>query len=188
MNYAELEDLIVERLSPLVSPTLEVVPMPDTQEQFMRAVKHVRLTVAANESLFGDHKSASIITQEEKINPVVYIQSNRLRTNTGVYNAIAAVKLLLLGWQPEGYDKLALSSCKLSERPYENNIWTYALEFKTECYAIENAEEEVLAEALQLVTFESEYGESNTTLDEIDGGYAGTIYYEELDGGPAQFN
>lgn len=187
ITYDDLEDKIIGRLAPLASNTFEIVPMPDTQEQFMRAVRQTRITVAANESVMGDHKSSSIIVQDEKINPVLYIQANKLRGNDGVYRAIAAAKLLLLGWQPDDYDKLELVSCKLAERPFENNIWTYALEFSTKCLAIENTDEDIIAEALTMVQFESEYGDSTTTLDEIDGGLAGTIYYEELDGGPAQF-
>lgn len=184
--YDWLEDDIVTRLAPVAGAAVEVVSLPDSQAEYDRPATKTRVTVAVSDSEpFGNIRDAGVVLQDTHVTVDVIVQAS-LRRGTGkVYAVARAVKLLLLGYKPEHCSrKLWFSGAKLLPGDEDTRgTYSYHLKFTTEVPAVEDFNEEVLAEAINQITVESTIGESITIDDELNGGDADDTGYDiEFDG------
>ncbi|MGI9158252.1 MAG: Gp37 family protein [Saprospiraceae bacterium] len=137
MNYAKLEDAIVQRLEPLKALGFEVVALPDRDADYERPFKFGRVTVAYKSSLFTEDGtsgrpvlySTSEIVQKETVEVEVVIQSRTLRGEKGVHWLKAAVSKQIIGWQPDSWGRLYGKEYRFVE--HADGIFTYALSLFT---------------------------------------------------------
>lgn len=183
-TYEDLEDAIIDRLDPIKVPgVIEVVKLPETEKEFARPVQGTRVTVSAMGSEFGDVRSTFHVSQESTARIVATIQSNKLRGSNNLYAVEQAIRLLLLGFAPEHFAKMYLVKAGLIQREFEENVWSYSLEFACKGMVVEEAEPETGPLITQITINNVLSGALVVTDDEIDGGFPVTVFEDEYDGG-----
>ena len=86
MNYADLETAIITRLSSITG--LDVVPLPEHDNDWKTPYTGAKVTVAFNSSYFDPSDTSDIVTQPENIAMQLVIWSRKLRGTTGIYQVI----------------------------------------------------------------------------------------------------
>jgi hypothetical protein len=108
-RYDEIEDGFVNRLAVLRTYEWEVQAFPDNKARFELQAGKPRITVAYNNSYYGDSNSpgrpailsmGGTMAQEQFVEIVVAIESKSLRGPRGVYQGYEYIRTLLLGWSP----------------------------------------------------------------------------------------
>ena len=160
MNIIELENSIVERLSPLAGPTVEVIAVPETQAEFSRAVQN-RVTVAYSGGRVGEASMRSMADTQQDFGAMidVTIQSRKLRGDAGIYALDQAVRGRLLGFRPANAGKMRIES--VAFQALEENLWIYTLTFIAPTVFVEVDEQTSLTYCTRISTITPEEG---TTL------------------------
>lgn len=187
-TYKELEDSIVERLLPLAGPAVEVVAFPENQAGFKRPTGgKVRITIAAGDSEAMPTTDTRMRSQELKNIVRVFVQANNLRRTPGIYTIEQAIRLLLVGFRPPNHSRsLAYEKGNFLDPEQADDVWTFVMQFSCIGQLVEVYEgDEVLAELVTQITHISEFGIAVTRDDSIDGGWPGSDYLDEINGGDA---
>lgn len=185
--YDWLEDDIVSRLAPLTEGPVTVVALPDSQADYERKATGALVTVAVtDDEATGQIRDAGRVVQDGLVTIDVIVQSNLRRGDNMVNSVARAVRLLLIGYHPTNCDrKIWFQSGRLlPSEDDKKGTYTYHLKLHTMVPVIEDFDEEILAEALTEIVVNSEFGESVTIDDELDGGDSSELGYDiEFDGG-----
>ena len=136
MNYETLEAVIVARLQGLAG--IEVIPLPENDNDFKTPYTDAKVTVAYNSSTFELSEDSFFVSQPEVIIMQLVFWSRRLRGSTGIYQIINAVQSNLQGWEPAaGTDKC--KKIELGHIKFESHVddlWTYSQFITTETMKI----------------------------------------------------
>jgi hypothetical protein len=157
VNYAKLEDSIIQRLEPLRALGFEVVALPDRDSEYERPFKFGRVTVAYKNSIFSEdgHNpkptifSTNEIVQKETAELEIIIQARVLRTDKGVHWLKQAVTKQLVGHMPDSWGRLYIREYRFVE--HADGIFTYALTLFTSGLVVQHNDPEILP-ILQQVT------------------------------------
>lgn len=185
-TYADLEDSVVERLGPLVTEWLTVVPMPETQAAFARpAGKSVRITVSANQTEAEGQLDTWAGHQDANNTVAIIIQANALRGPRGIYTIEQAVRWLLVGFTPANHQtSFRYVRGRFIEPEFVDGVWTWQMDLTTRGVIVQEYDEnagEVLI--TQITTSTDLETDTVTEMEEIDGGYPDSIFEDEYDGG-----
>lgn len=159
MNYAKLEDAIIQRLEPLRALGFEVVALPDRDSEYERPFKFGRVTVAYKNSIFSEdgHNpkptifSTNEIVQKETAELEIIIQARVLRTEKGVHWLKHAVTKQLVGYMPDSWGRLYVREYRFVE--HADGIFTYALTLFTSGLVVQHNDPENLPTLQQVTVF-----------------------------------
>lgn len=157
MNYAKLEDAVVQRLEPLRALGYEVVALPDRDSEYERPFKFGRVTVAYKASQFNDDGfngrpmiySTNEIVQKETAEIEIVIQARTLRGDKGVHWLKQAVSKQIIGWQPDSWGRLYSREYRFVE--HADGIFTYALTLSCSGLLVQHNDPENLPLLQQIV-------------------------------------
>lgn len=147
MIYETIENNILNRLAPLASANIDVIPMPENQTVAIRPQSKAMVIVqylisdTTNGSEKVESKSSGVTTHDELVYIEVTIRSKYLRESFGIYNIHEVVLALLLGYSPGDCDKLLFKSLKFVE--YADGLWTYVTHYCAKRLLVEKDPEEV---------------------------------------------
>jgi len=168
--YSQIEDEIVTRLSPMTTGGgVDVVQLPETPAEFEKPLLAGRVTVAYKSSTYGDIRSLGCITQDEKIQFEIIVQSRLLRTSNGIHTMIEAVKRLVVGFQPTDCSKIYLVQNGYMSRDNDSALWNYSMVFETKYLLVEDIETEENSEGPFLSDITFIYNVNDTEIVEIPG-------------------
>lgn len=187
-TFSEIENSIVTRLAPINVPgKIKVSAWPETEDEFTKPVQGARVYVQAMSMTPGDNKDTNYTIQPAMIGVNVIIMASKLRGNGFCWQLEQAVRLLLIGFEPTDFNRLRLVKGGVIAPEYQQNMWTYQLEFSCEGQLVQQqADDDTIEGVIALITqitHESTFGQVVTTDDEIDGGFPNTIFDDEYDGG-----
>lgn len=134
-QYDHLEDEVVTRLTAAINTVAAVAALPESEEAIKQAVDaaidedKTMVLVAYTGSEFGPSRSTNVMNQEEGINLLLNLQSNRLRAENGIYNVIRLIKDSLLGYQIESGGRLKLKSIDFDDRDEKSAMFSYNVVF-----------------------------------------------------------
>jgi len=147
MNYSELEDSIVTRLSPFATAGVTVTRLPENEAERQRALpQKARFTVIYSGSEYEASSSSSVNRNQEKIFVSVLIESSVLRGTIGIYNLISVLKKALSGFQPTNCRQLELvkhHSMSGDDLVKRDNMWEYLVVFQTNTIHVEDYTEDL---------------------------------------------
>lgn len=144
----DIEAAIVQRLKPLETTRFIVAPLPENQADATKAFVDARIWVAYDGSRFEPNGSGMNLTtiatdasvQEETVHFTISIHARKLRGEFGIYDTIAKVKRLLLGFKPDGCDKLRMINIQFQK--LDENTFCYDMLCGTVILNVEQAEDE----------------------------------------------
>lgn len=172
--YSDIEDEIVTWLAPIENGGgVDVVKLPQVQDEFQRPMMAGRVTVAYKSSGFGDVRSTHHITQDEKIQIELIVQARMLRGDNGIHKMVEAIKRRLVGFSPTDCSKMYLVSNGFIEHNNETALWTYSAIFECKYTVVEDFEFNT-EPALQGVTFTYNIEDTVTVTPPVPGSV--TIY------------
>lgn len=143
--YSDVEDNIVARLAPLAGRGFVVQEFPDTEAARRRQSGKATITVAYNNSYYGDSNSpgrpalmtlGAMSGQEEFAEFMVTFVAARLRTQRGIYEAMDLAERLLLGWEPGSKSK-KITFIKKQFVEHEDGRYVFALTLLTSRLVVE---------------------------------------------------
>lgn len=191
-TYTELEDDVCTRLGALAVPAQVIIrPMPEVEEEFkLPTANQVYITVAAGQTETDNVKDVRVVHSDAMNTVRVIVQATKLRGNRGIYTIEKAVRLLLVGHKPANHHaslRYVKGQFIELEHDVKRGVWNYQLEFLCRGVILQDhTPEEELAVLVTQITHVSNLETTTVSTDnEIDGGYAGTLYDNELDGGNA---
>lgn len=131
VSLLDLEAELIERLEPLATSTLRVMPTPEDPDEIKRP-KTSRVLVAFSGETFQPpgnriNRTASII-QPYEIRFTLILQIKDLRSHQGALPLISQIRDLLTGWSPEvtGHPIYQSATEYISNT---DTLWTFALTF-----------------------------------------------------------
>lgn len=137
--YSQIEAEIVNRLASVAASNAFVaVQLPQTQEEFNRPFTTTHVTVAYKSSEFGDPRSPFEVSQEERIQLEIVVQSRLLRGVGGVHAVIEAIKRRLVGFAPTDCSKMYISRNAFTEHNSDTGVWGYSILFETKYLVVED--------------------------------------------------
>jgi len=134
-QYDHLEDEIVTRLTASISTVASVSSLPESDASIKDAIdsaldqNKTMVLVAYTGSEFGPSGSTNVIRQEEGINILLNLQSNKLRGENGIYNVIRLIKDSLLGYLTSNGGRLKLKSIDFDNRDELSALFSYNVVF-----------------------------------------------------------
>ncbi|MFO0387566.1 MAG: Gp37 family protein [Flavobacteriales bacterium] len=155
MNYEQIENDVVARLAPLADAGI-VIKLPEFQKEFEKQIDRYKITVAYKGSKFEDVHTTAHVAQFEDVMIDVTIESRKLRGPGGVYPLMAAVRNLLLGFEPTDCSRMTLKESSFTD--LETNTWSYSFTFVTRGMVVEVDPEENDPE-LRTIEVQNENGE-----------------------------
>lgn len=173
MNYEELENSIIARLSALELAGIDVIALPETDD-VLKPSSGGKVTVAYLSSEFDSSVTTDIVSQPENITFQIIIQSRKLRGNIGIYNIVKSIQQLLLGWQTVSSGKITYS--KVVYDAHENGIWTYHVDLTTVNLALEQPDDVPVVIATQ-ITLVDEYENQIIIPGDMDNPSPGVVTY-----------
>lgn len=139
--YSQIESEIVDHLEVITNGgAVDVVQLPQIQEEYQRPFNIGRVTVAYKSSDFGEPGSPYEISQEERIHIEVVIQARSLRGNTGLHAITEAVKRRLIGFRPTDCTKMYLVKNGFTENNPDTATWAYSMVFESRYLLVEDKE------------------------------------------------
>lgn len=131
MTYEAIETAIVERIQPFVPQGVQVVKLPEREDDMSRPFGTGKVTVAYKASRYGEPGSNSAmlrstdhIVQLETLNLEVAIQSRFLRQpSKGIYNLWDMVRRAIVGFKPADCNRLYAKDFEYFQ--YEDGLFTY---------------------------------------------------------------
>ena len=168
--YSQIEQEIVTRLADLATANIDVVALPEFQEDFKRPFQNARVTVAYKSSEFGEVKNAFHIVQDEKLQFELIIVCRKLRGASGLHSVTEMVKRKLLGFDPTDCSKMRLIKNGFTDYQTESALWAYSMIFETSYRLVEDGDFET-GPQLQQALFE--FNEENPSVPPIP--FPGTV-------------
>lgn len=171
MDYSDLEEEVVARLSSLDTADCKVLAQPENQDDFKRTVQKARITVAYIGSKGGEIKATDLVRQPEDIVVEVVVQARKLRgVGYSVLKLCAAIKALLIGWKASNAERMYFHDNGITD--YSEGVFTYSMKFKCES-EIWQLEEEQVDPLIKSITVDDTVTEiplaTNLTVQAIDG-------------------
>lgn len=159
IDYAELEDAIVARLSTL-TPAVEIEALPDTPAKFNKPFSKPRVTVAYRSSEYSKEVVRGLpmlldigqSVQQEFASVEIVIQGRTVRGTAGCHAVKTAVMERLLGFTPPNWGRITAESYKFIDQNEKDGVFSYALTILTETRSVPKADAENLP-TLQELTF-----------------------------------
>ncbi len=137
MDYEKAEDILVNMLKPLtVGGNVDVMPMPEAEEDLKFAFQKPQVWVVFNDTEFTPEKSASTAVQNTTVNFEVMIQSRFRRGPKGCYSVMKAIALLLIGKQPKEFKSLIYLTDERLVRYDDRGNWCYRQQYSTKDVSI----------------------------------------------------
>jgi hypothetical protein len=137
--YSQIESEIVNRLAAVAASNAFVaVQLPQTQEEFSRPFTTTLVTVAYKSSEFGEPRSPFEISQEERLQIEVVVQSRTLRGVGGVHAVVESIKRRLLGFAPTDCSKMYIARNAFTEHNSDTGVWAYSIVFETKYLVVED--------------------------------------------------
>ncbi len=165
MNYENLENEIVARLSPFMTVGITVERIPELESERQKPLPtKAKFTVIYAGSEYGNAMSTAQISQEEKIFIQILIESTFLRGNFGVYNLASVLKKALTGFQPSGCRRIQVTKHHTigSENAEKiNNQWNYNVIFQTTSLHVEDFTEDLTLILQKITLVDQPDGEIN---------------------------
>jgi len=156
MDYEALQNKIVERLQTFVVAGLEVVRLPENNDELTQTKpSRAKFTVIYAGSEYAKAASTAEISQTEEIFFQILIESSFLYGPLGVYALVSLLKKALTGYQPEGCRRIQVSKHHTIGSPEAtriNNMWQYNAVFSTSTIHVQDPEEDIIV-LLQKITF-----------------------------------
>jgi hypothetical protein len=151
MGYESSEAEIVQQLSPLISGSIDVLPIPESQDDLRKSILRPRVWVAYNGTNYQPSQSSGNIVQEATITFEVVVQSKKLRGPTGVYVVLELIKLLLVGFRPTELNLLYLANEELIQLD-DHGVWNYRQVYscKTRQVQANSGEADVILHSIQV--------------------------------------
>lgn len=134
LGYDRLEDALVVRLNDLNGLGYSVSVFPELETEQQRAVGFTpRITVAYAGSNYGDRGEAQTpltrtlgaTSQMEHVSMIVSFEGQRLRGNSGLYEAVRLATKLLLGFQLRGWTRLTFRTNEFQR--HVDGVYTFYL-------------------------------------------------------------
>lgn len=157
MDIEVWEADIITRLGAAGLPEgIEVIPMPETPEEYERKFDKHRVTVAFNAAKWRENEATDLINQVADIDFAIIVQSKFLRGADGVYSIFKKVKKYLVGFAPTGCRKLKSKDFMLYSD--EKDLFTFLYFVTCPFYAAEFIEddEELAAARINRITGDEE--------------------------------
>lgn len=145
MNIRCAIDSIIARLQQgWIEGRVIVRHFAETENEHHRAFVEPRVQVLYVKSTFSDPIDTGIGGHDETMQLLVVVQSRQMyEQETGVLDLVSRVKMLLLGFRPEGCRKMRLKDCQIQPDPDGfPGYWTYQLSFDVDTTVVEHVEEE----------------------------------------------
>lgn len=131
-EYFDVEDEVVSKLqTDLSSLEVDVVPLPDDEDEYSRGVVKPRVTVAFISAEAGVQKSTNQRSYPETISFICNIQSQSLRGDLGCHTLARLIKEAIIGFQPTHCGRVEYKSYSGSDpvRKPEHKLWYWDVEF-----------------------------------------------------------
>lgn len=157
--YSDIEQEIVNKLQPLVTAGIDVVPLPQVEAEFQRPFQHGRVTVVYKGSTFDNHLSTHHVVQDERLQFEIVVVCRRLRGDTGVHGIVEVIKRTLLGFAPTDCSKMRVIKNSYQEYQKEAALWGYSIIFETVYRLVEDAEYDT-EQAITEITVDYSTGDS----------------------------
>lgn len=169
MNYEQAEADIVTRLSPLAGLNIEVIPLPENQEQFKRPFEKGKITVAYKGSKWEKPRSTAQIAQEETLHFEIVMQSRTLRGSTGLYAIKQIVNAGLVGFQPIDCDRMYAVESGMTgvADTLQDGVWTYSAVFACTYLSVEDFEEDLSVLITRITNLRKDYNTGELTGDSV---------------------
>jgi hypothetical protein len=114
MNYEQSELEIVGRLAPMTTGGNVIVsPIPEILEDLKPVIKKPLIWVSYNGTTYKFPNSTSSASSNATLSFEIIVQSRLLRGAQGCYTLMEAIKLLLVGFIPNGLQMLYLTDEEL---------------------------------------------------------------------------
>lgn len=137
--YSQIEAEIVNQLAPVAASNgFVALQLPQTQDEYDRAFMQARVTVAYKSSEFGEPNSPYEISQEERLQIEVVVQSRTLRGVSGLHAVVESIKRRLVGFRPTDCSKLYIARNSFTEHNSDTGIWAYSIVFETRYLVVED--------------------------------------------------
>ena len=147
MNYGDLESLIVSRLSAMSN--VETAVAPDNEAGYKSVTNKGKIFVAFDMADDGESRSlGSVDSFDETIKVRLVIEAKSRIGAGGIYAIQEATAALLVGYRPEGFEKLAPKSYKYRDR--QEGVWIYDYTFETSYLRVELPDNESLVLASRI--------------------------------------
>lgn len=157
--YSDIEQEIVNKLQPLVTAGIDVVPLPQVEAEFQRPFQNGRVTVVYKGSTFDDHLNTHHVVQDERLQFEIVVVCRRLRGETGVHGIVEVIKRTLLGFAPTDCSKMKVIKNSYQEYQKEAALWGYSIIFETVYRLVEDAEYDT-EQAITEITVDYSTGDS----------------------------
>jgi len=148
MNYEVLENQVYTKILPMDSVEgITVRRMPENEADRKKAFPgNAQLTVIYAGSEYPETISTSQVSQDEKVFIQILIESSFLRGPQGIYNLLAVLKTLLIGFRPSfctGMQVVKHHTIGGDEAEKVNNMWNYNVIFQARAVAVEDFTEDL---------------------------------------------
>lgn len=145
MNYEQVETDILTRLAPLSGFDIEVVPLPENQNDFKRPFGKGKVTVGYKGSKWKMPSSTGEVSQLEIVTFEFGLQSRTLRGPVGIYTILNFVLVALIGFKPTNSEKMYAHEAGMTgvQGVFEDGVWTYTLLLSFNRINVEDFEEDL---------------------------------------------
>jgi hypothetical protein len=138
-EYYQIEDEVVEKLrTALSSLQVDVVVIPDDEEDYARGIEKPRITVAFAGVDVIRQQGSNQRSYQELITFICNIQSGSLRSDIGCHSLARKIKDAVVGFQTTHCGRIDFKSYSGSNpiRNTDNKLWYWDVEFTcTKVYA-----------------------------------------------------
>lgn len=134
-EYDQLEDEIVARLTPALDGAAKVAPLPESDKAIKGAVddavgdNKTLVLVCYTGSDFGPAMTVGVMKQEEGVNLLLNLQSNKTRGDAGIYKTIRLIKKSLMGYKSQHGGRLKLKTIDFDDRDEKMAMFSYNVVF-----------------------------------------------------------
>jgi len=133
-DYYNIEDDVVTKIAEgftASSLDIDTVPLPEDEDEVVKAIVKPRITVAFVSSKVGKPQSTNEQSYEEDITLLINVQAKRLRAETGCHTLARLIKNFIIGYQPSHCGRIYFKGYAGSEpvRNPDDKLWYWDLEF-----------------------------------------------------------
>jgi hypothetical protein len=134
-QYDQVETAVVNRLATTLADFAVVKELPENTKDIDTLFKQAlggnktMILVAYTGSDFDQSGSINIISQNENVNILLNLQSNKLRGNNGIYNVISLVKKQIQGFKFTNGSRFRLKSVDYDDRNVQDGLFSYNVVF-----------------------------------------------------------
>ena len=128
MDFEGIENEIIEALDDLSNDKIEVIPMPESEADFVRDFEDARITVAFNGLKSDNPVTMREVAQDDRHTVAIVIQSRRLRGDSGAYSLYKRIRAKIAGFSCTGCEPFISRSFDLISD--ENDLFTWLALFE----------------------------------------------------------